>query len=95
MMDNHYPSVDIEFLVKLLDNNPKVQGTLKEGKSTFYIIQGTKPIGERICIIREVNGEVDFDMAMSIVTKLKCIGDLLLWLEEKKGWKDGAYFVKK
>ncbi len=92
-MDNHYPTVDLDFIISLAKNCTKIKGIVTEGGSTGYIVSGAKPIAERIIIIRNINGQVDLDFSMSIAIRLKCIPELMDWLEVNRNWKDGAFFV--
>lgn len=87
-----YPKVDLVFLVELLKTKAKCQGVINEGKTTSYIIRGTDPIAKRIVCIREIDGLVDFEFATGAAMRMKCMPELLKWLEENRKWKDGAYF---
>jgi hypothetical protein len=92
MSNVNLPTVDIDFFVKLVSQNSRIK-IITYGSSTAYIIGGSKPIGQRIVIIRVIAGQVDFDFATGTAIKLKCMPDLLKWFEVNRKWKDGAYFV--
>lgn len=92
MRQDTLPTVDINFLTELLLDNKKVKGITKCGSSTSYIIAGSKPIGERIIVIRNLEGQVDFDFATGVAIRLKCMSELLEWLKINRKWKDGGYF---
>lgn len=89
------PSVDIDFLVSLLSNNPKIQGVEKLESSMFYIVKGNKPLAHRTVVIRACkNNEVDFEFATGIGACFKCMDEISEWLLKNKSWKDGGYIVK-
>jgi hypothetical protein len=88
------PTVDLAFFTTLLAKNPKIQKVHNNGTSIVYVMKGTKPLPQRMIIIRQIGGVVDFEFAMGTCLKLKCTEDLLEWLKEYRSWKEGAYFVK-
>jgi hypothetical protein len=87
------PSVDLGFFTYLLSNSSKVVSVINRGSSICYVLKGSKPIGERIVIIRSLGGVVDFEFAMGTAIKLKCKDELLEWLKVNRNWKDGGYFI--
>lgn len=93
-MDTHYPSVDLAFFISLLENSSKVAGVLTEGTTKCFVINGTKPIGERIIIIREGATGVDYEYAVAIAYRMKKLSELMDWLEVNRNWKSGGYIVK-
>lgn len=91
-MPLNYPTVDLDFIVDLLKTKVKCLGILTEGKTTSYILKGAGPIAKRIICIRQVGGQVDFEFATGAAIRMKCMPELLKWLEENRKWKDGSYF---
>lgn len=88
------PSADISFIENLLAKHPKIQAIEKIGNTTFYIISGSKPIGQRMIPIRSSDdGQVDFEFITALGINFKCLEEITKWLEENRNWKDGGYFV--
>jgi hypothetical protein len=85
------PSVDISFLLLLLKDNPNGLIHINVNSTDGYIIKGRDPIAKRIVLIRAIDGQVDHEFAIGVATRMKRLPDLLKWLEDKKGWKDGAF----
>lgn len=96
MNDGHYPSVDIEFLVRLIESCDKIENdTTNIGNTTAYVIRGTSHIGKRTITIRKIpHHTVDYMFATGIAIKIGKIGELMKWYEENRNWKEGGYFVK-
>jgi hypothetical protein len=94
MSDTHYPTIPTTFFTEILDSHPKVAGILKNGKSTIYILKGSQPIAKRMVVLREVNGEIEFNHAVSLAHRMNCMTQLFEWWKKNKNWKDGGYFVK-
>ncbi len=91
VMQKASPSVDIDFFISLLKDNPKVQVMLNVNDTHSYIIKGNAALGKRMMLIRATKGNVDLEFATGAAIRLKCLPELLQWLEQNRGWKDGAY----
>ena len=92
MSDDHLPSVSILFLKSLFKASDKVEEIIEIGDTTAYLLKGKSQLHKRIIHITNLkSGEVDFDCATSYVLRIRCMGELLSWLEKNKNWKDGAY----
>lgn len=92
MSDNHYPSVDIEFLRKMLTATEKVIDIIETGSVTAYILEGTSFIGKRTITLRNTpDGQVDLMKATGVALKAGCLSILMKWLEDNRNWKDGGY----
>ena len=94
-LDEHYPTVDSDYLCSLIEQSNKVKDVIRVGNTKAYILNGQKPITKRTILVRETDDKcVDFYFATSIAIKLGLMGPLLTWLEEHKNWKDGAYIER-
>ena len=93
--DDHYPTVDVGFMHELIASSNKIEGIIKVGTTTAYIIKGIRPISKRTILLRETDGQVGFMHATGYAIVLGVMGELLHWFEEHKDWKDGAYILKK
>ena len=92
MDDSHYPTIDYSFLKSLLESSDKIQKSFTVGTTTAYLFKGNSSISKRTVILRASNdNKVDFNFAVAIAHKAKRMGDLLLWLETERSWKDGGY----
>lgn len=93
---NDYPLIELKFLITLIENSKKVVDKITIGKTTSYIINGGRLLTDRMITLRELSdGNIDFECATGIATRLKCMPLLLEWLKENRSWKDGAYFEQK
>ena len=93
MHEDHYPTIDKEFMHELIIGSKKLEGVVRAGTTTAYIIKGLKPISKRTLILRETDGQVGFMHATGCAVILGVMGKLLKWYEENKNWKDGAYIL--
>jgi hypothetical protein len=93
--DDFYPSVDVNFLEKLILGCGKVipESKVKVGNTTSFVIDNNKAMHKRLIIIRELEiGEVNFENATSLAIRLGFMGGVLDWYVKNKNWKDGGYF---
>jgi hypothetical protein len=95
MLDEHYPTVDLEFIKELILSSDKIEGTLQVGTTTAYIVKGIKPISKRTILLRETDGQVGFMHATGYAITLGLMPKLLKWFEKNRDWKNGAYIIKK
>jgi len=96
MPDNHYPSIDIEFIEEHVIASGKLvkDGVLKIGSTTTYVVDGTQAIYKRSILVRElIPGQVCFEQATGLAFRFSFMGALLEWLERNRDWKEGAYIV--
>lgn len=92
MDDSFYPTVDYTFLKNLIESSDKIQKIISIGSTTAYLFVGTSSISRRTVILRlPIDNQVDFNFAVSIAHRTKKLGELLVWLEKEKNWKDGGY----
>jgi len=94
-MNNPPPTVDLDFIISMIDESDMVQGKVKVGKSTGYVLKGTKPIAKRTIIINQTGGQVPYEWATGTAMKLKCPEKLSEWFERNRNYKDGGYFKPK
>lgn len=94
-MKDYYPTVDIDYIVSMVKESGKVEGTVRIGKTTAYILKGKKPIPARMVIISESSGQVPYMFATGTAIKLKCNDKLMKWFEDNRNWKDGGYVAAK
>lgn len=92
-MNGALPTVDLEFLISLIEGSSKIEGSFQTGQTRTFIMKGSSFIGKRMILVRGIDGSVEFDFAMGIAIKLKCQGELLEWLKINRSWKDGAYLA--
>lgn len=98
MSDKHYPSVDITFIEEhALASGCLVEGgIIKVGSTTTFVVTGPQAIYKRSTLVRELApGQVCLEQATALALKFSFIGPLLLWLEQNRNWKEGAYIVPK
>lgn len=92
-MDEHYPTVDMDFFADCIHKSGKVEETIQIGETFAYILSGLKPLGKRTVFLRITNGQVGFMYATGLAIKLGFMSELLQWYERHRRWKDGAYTV--
>jgi hypothetical protein len=86
------PTIDKEFIIKHLTNNPNILAAGINGNSAWYIKRGKQPIGHRLVIIRNTgDGQIPYEVAAGIAFRFKFMDEFLKWLEENRSWKDGGY----
>jgi len=97
MGDNHYPTVETEFIINKILESKKVdpKSQLKVGSSISFILNGDKALHKRQIILREIDGEINFMQATSFAILCGFMGDLLIWFETNKNWKEGGYLEEK
>jgi hypothetical protein len=98
MPDSHYPTVDIEFITKHVKASGKlvVDGIVKFGTTTTFVINGPQAIYKRSIFIRELEpGQICLEQATAVALKFSFLGPLLKWLVLNRNWKEGAYIVPK
>jgi hypothetical protein len=94
MLDDHYPSVDISFIIEQIQLCTKVEKVIPIRNTTAYIVAGNRPIHLRTTLIRDTgNGQVGYYFATGTALNLNFMPQLLDWLEKNRKWKDGAYFA--
>lgn len=96
MADPHYPTVDKDFFINLIERHPKVMpdSKIEVGRTISYTMIGNRALHRRNIVIRETKeGGYPFEIATSVGIKLgtEFMGELLNWWAENKKWKDGAY----
>jgi len=92
-MDEHFPTIDKSFAHAMLMECGKIIDTIVIGQTTAYIVKGIQPIGKRTILLRETDGQVGFIYLSGLAARFGCMGKMLVWLEENRNWKDGAYFL--
>jgi hypothetical protein len=93
--DQHYPTVDFEFIDSLIRSSQKLAGVTVVGRTNAYILVGSRPIAKRTIPLRPSNdNKVGFMQATAIAYKLGKLDDLLKWYEQHCNWKDGGYVAK-
>jgi hypothetical protein len=92
MDDSHYPTVDYTFLKNLVESSGNIQKIVSIGSTTAYLFAGSSSISRRTVILRSpMDNQIDFNFAVSIAHRTKKLGELLVWLEKERNWKDGGY----
>ncbi len=96
MKQPFYPLVDSAFIIQKILESGKVDESTetKVGGTTTYVLIGNKPIHKSTIIIREIDGEVNFNQATSFALLFGFMGDLLEWYKVHKKWKEGGYTIK-
>lgn len=94
--DDFYPSVDVDFLCKQIEESGKVVNIINVGSTTAYILEGAKSITKRTITIRRIgDNTVDYNFASNVAFRLKFLDALMNWYINEKNWKEGGYFVPK
>lgn len=95
--DEHLPSADTQFIIEKVKQSGKVieDSELKIGDTITLILKEDKALHKRIIVIRQFNGEINFNQATALAITYRFMGELLEWYREKKNWNEGGYFVKK
>jgi hypothetical protein len=93
-MDDHYPTVEMGFILDCIKKSPKVIGSIKIDETFAFILDGVKPVGKRIINLRITDGYVGFEHATGIAWRLGFMTELSEWYLTHRSWKDGAYIVK-
>jgi hypothetical protein len=96
MPDNHYPSVDMDFIIEHVKASGKIVegGVVKFGSTTTFVVTGQQAIYKRSTLIRELEpGKVCLEQATALALKFSFLGQLIEWLIANKNWKEGAYIV--
>lgn len=93
MGDSHYPSVDTEFIIENLKKSSKIDNTTQRviGSTISFMINGNQALHKRMIIIRENNGQINFEQASSLAIRFSFMGELLKWLESNRNYKEGGY----
>lgn len=92
MNDNHYPTVDYNFLKNMLENCNELQASVSVGSTIAFLFKGDRSISKRTVLLRKPNdGQVDYAYATGIAQRAKCMGELLDWFVKQRNWKDGGY----
>ncbi|SFT42092.1 hypothetical protein SAMN04489724_0679 [Algoriphagus locisalis] len=93
MSNNFYPSVSEDFLLDRIRKSPKIDPETEKqvGSSYSFMMRGDRPIYKRQITLRSVNGEFNFMQASSKAILLGFMTELLEYLENEKGYKDGGY----
>ena len=98
MPENYHPTIDISFIESEINKTGKIilDSKVNVGKTTIFVLKGDKPIFKRNILLREIApGQIHFIQATGIAIKLSFMGNLLKWLEDNRGWKEGEYFNSK
>lgn len=94
MNEEHYPTVDIEFIINLVRTSDKVESVENVGSTTAFLLRGTSAIGKRTVLVRKLsNNSMDYISASGIAIRIGKMGELLKWYEVNKKWREGGYFV--
>lgn len=96
MPDDHYPSVDIDFILEHVKSSRKLEhdGIVNFGATTTLVIAGPQAIYKRSILVRELSpGQVCLEQATGLAIKFSFLGPLMAWLEVNRDWKEGAYIV--
>ena len=96
MPDQHYPSVDLDFIIDHVKASGKLAhgGIAKFGSTTTFIIDGPQAIYKRSTLIRELEpGQICLEQATAMALKFSFLGKLIEWLVANRNWKEGAYIV--
>ena len=96
MGDNFYPKVDLEFVIAKILKSDKILKNSQEvvGNTIIFITKGNQELRRRIVFIRCIApNEVHFELASALAWRFGFMGDLLVWLELNKKWKEGGYIV--
>lgn len=94
--DEHLPSADTKFIVEKIMLSGKVieDSELKIGNTITLMLKEDKALHKRIIVIRQFNGEINFNQATALAITYRFMGDLLDWYRENKHWNEGGYFVE-
>lgn len=96
MPDQHYPTVDIDFIISHINTSGKLAhgGIVKFGSTTTLVVDGPQAIYKRSILIRELEpGQICLEQATAVSLRFLFLGQLLEWLVTKRNWKEGAYIV--
>lgn len=96
MPDPYYPSVDIDFIKANIIASDKlaIDGIVKIGATTTFVLKGSQAIYKRSILVRELSeNQVCLEQATSLAWKFSFLSKLIVWLEENRNWKEGAYYI--
>ena len=95
MNDNHYPTVDADFILDQIRSSPKInkESEMQVGSTYAFILKGDKPIYKSQVFVRLKDNQVTYMEATALAIRLGFMTELLDWLELHRNWKDGAYFI--
>lgn len=92
MTDNHYPTVDFDFFFQLICHCDKIQEQMQVGNIIVIITKGSSATHRRLIYLKKSRGNVvTYFQATGIAIRLGCMGELLKWYEDNRGFKDGGY----
>ena len=96
MKDNFYPTVDVEFIIEKILASGKVnpESQIKVGSSISFMLIGNKAFHKRLINLREIDGTVNYMQATAFAAIFGFMGDLLIWCEKNRDWKEGGYVVR-
>jgi hypothetical protein len=96
MSNSFYPLADVNFIIEKLLKSKKVNPDtyLKVGNTHTVLLKGDKALHKKIVLVREIDGQVNFMQATALAALHGFMGDLLIWFEKEKNWKEGAYVKK-
>lgn len=96
MIDPHYPTIDIDFIVGFVSKSDKIieNSLIEVGNTKCYILKGDKSLHKRRVLIRQFNSnQVSLEYSVTLAVKFNFLGELMNWLENNRKWKDGAYII--
>lgn len=95
MNDDHYPSVDFEFVESLLIESDRVADVVSVGDTRAYVLKGSSPSHKRTLYLRKtLDRQVTYLKATGLAIRVGRIADLSDWFEVHRKWKDGAYIER-
>ena len=95
MPETQHPSCSTQFLIDriLASGNVVPESYRRVGNSISFLLTGDKPVHKALISFREIDGEVNFIQSTALAILHGFMGDLLVWYEENKNWKEGGYIV--
>lgn len=89
--DSDLPRVDLDFLIGLCKDNPKVEKVTEvRGFLITILLSGANPVFKRAKMFsRETEKEVDYDRATALAIRIGKTEELNQWLKDHKGFNHG------
>jgi hypothetical protein len=93
--ENYYPSVATDFIISQLLCSDKIilDSQRKVGNTIVFLCRGSQAMHRRTIILRDFNGEINFDQASALAARFRFLGNFIEWLKVNKNWKEGSYLA--
>ena len=88
------PTVDADFLFAKIIELAKLDEYFILDNVHTFVEKGNKPLRRKLIIIQEIRDrQITYEQAIGAALRFGFLGDLIIWLEENRNWKEGGYIV--